>query len=137
MRIDETGRISISSADSPLPSISCPTFNIKMDCRQVEVVEGQFVRIGCQLSFGKFIHIFYQPSTLSDAPTIEVLWYNEYRQIKDSPRTPIRNYTTDSLLEIFDCSVAADSGEIICLAISETGIVSDVCRLSIKGFIQL
>jgi hypothetical protein len=121
---------SVASIPETLPKLSNTTLNIKMDRDRLDAISGQFVRVGCHLVTSKLLICNY---LLLDDPSVEILWYNRRRQIKESARTPIRNYTNESILEIFDCSVAEDSGQVICLAIGETGVVSDICMLSIKG----
>jgi hypothetical protein len=133
--------------NEPAPQFSQTTMGLKMDRREIKAINGQFVQISCYLITSKLdgtaalhfncniysvLHNFYS-TIIPDDPTVEIIWFNCHRQINDTPRTPIRNFTNESILEIFDCSVSADSGEIICLAIGQTGIVSDVCQLSIKG----
>lgn len=107
-----------------------------MDISQVEAVTGQLVRIGCKvttgtitLNFCLFSKIFFS----LDDPTVEILWFIKNKQIKDSGRTPIKRRNSEVWLQIFDCVAAEDTGPIICLAIGESGVVSDVCSLVVKG----
>ncbi|KAI6210383.1 Titin [Aphelenchoides besseyi] len=92
---------------------------IRIDRRRIEAVEGQMIRICCQVA-------------CADS-SAQILWYTRNRQLRDSPRVQVyRPKVNESNLEIFDCSSVDDAGDIICLAIGEFGVVSEVCRVKVK-----
>ncbi|KAI6231209.1 Titin-like protein [Aphelenchoides besseyi] len=92
---------------------------IRIDRRRIEASEGQMIRICCQVDCVD--------------PSVQILWYARNRQLRDSPRVQVyRPKANQSNLEIFDCSAVDDAGDIVCLAVGEFGVVSDVCHLKIK-----
>uniref|UniRef100_A0AC34FWX7 Ig-like domain-containing protein n=1 Tax=Panagrolaimus sp. ES5 TaxID=591445 RepID=A0AC34FWX7_9BILA len=92
--------------------------SIQMHRTKIEAISGQFVKIKAKI-------------IAENLDNVEILWYNKNREIQNDGRYRIKRERDESCLEIFDCNRSEDWGEIVCVAINDSDIVTDATLLLI------
>uniref|UniRef100_A0AC35FTV6 Ig-like domain-containing protein n=1 Tax=Panagrolaimus sp. PS1159 TaxID=55785 RepID=A0AC35FTV6_9BILA len=95
----------------------CP-LTIQMQKQKIEAITGQFIKIKAKI-------------ICENLETIEILWYNQKQKIENGGRYRIKRERDETWLEIYDCNKFEDWGEIVCVGINDSDIVTDATILHI------